>query len=129
MVAVRLAAEVLAPAAQFMVASPTPDIGDVSVSHVWSIETVHRKVESLVVSENDPVPPMPGTVAADRLIVAVVAACRTPADCVTVKLTFGPRDGFTVIVAVRELACGFGAATYEKPPFPVPVPDEIVNHD
>jgi hypothetical protein len=77
----------------------------------------------VVVNDTDPVPPDAGTLAEVGFIVS------TAPDCVTVNVSLGPREGFTVIVAVREAVCGFGAAVKEKLPLPVPVPDEIVSHD
>jgi hypothetical protein len=65
--------------------------------------TVHPNAASVVVNDTDPVPPEAGTLADDGLTTS------TPPDCVTVKVTNGPLDGFTVIVAVRDVAWGFAA--------------------
>jgi hypothetical protein len=80
-------------------------------------------VLAVVVNDTEPVPPEAGTFAEVGLIV------NTAPDCVTIKVTLGPRDGFTVIVAVRDVVCEFGAAVKEKLPLPVPVPDEMVSQD
>lgn len=104
-VPVRGVVDALAEAAQVIVASAVPDNGDVSVSQAWLLETVHCKVVLLVENKNDPVPPVPGTVAEVGLMVAVVPAC------VTTALTAVPVDGVTVMVAVRS----------DVPVFPVDV--------
>jgi hypothetical protein len=95
----------------------------VIVNQGWLLVVVHCNAVAVVVKDTEPLPPEAGTLAEDGLIVS------TPPNCVTVKMTFGPRDGFAVIVAVRCVACEFGAAVKEKLPLPVPVPEEIVSHD
>ena len=106
MVAVRVVVDVLAAAAQLMVASAVPDEGEVRVSHVWLIDVVHCKVELFVVNENDPVPPLAAAVAEDGLIAAVVAAC------VSTKVTAVPFIGVTVIVAIRSDVVVLPVAVY-----------------
>jgi hypothetical protein len=106
MVPVRDVVDGLAPAAQFIVASPTPDNGDVNVSQLWLVEAVHCNVVLLVEKVNDPVPPVPATVAADGVIETVVAAC------VTTIVTGVPVAGVTVMVAVRSEAVVLPVAVY-----------------
>src|SRR5215471_15158210 len=103
-VALRPSPDGFAAADHCTVPEPVPEEPEVMVNHDWLLFTVHWRAVAAVVTVTDPVPPAAGTLAEVGLIV------NTPPDWVIVIVIIGPRDGFPVSVAVRDVASGFGAA-------------------